>query len=233
MDSENFNVGTYVTHPDYRRKGIGSKVWKACVTNLMDQGKNIILNSVSGKEKMYETSGLRQADLKLIEFSSQIDIENIKVITIKNVEVVPVKSVPFNKILSYDKIVQDMPRRIVLEYLLKDTVSGFAALRNGTLVGYACARKAVIGYRLGPVYADNEEIAISVASKTLKDLPSDSEYIESNIFVKNTAARHLLETLGIADNENVCHHTRMYSKSMIPFRLDKVYCIIDFDTSVC
>ncbi len=233
MDGESFYVGFYVTHPDYRRKGIGSKVWKVCVTNLMDQGKNIILNSAAGKENMYETSGLRQADLNLIGFKYQFDIENIKVITIKSVEVVPVKSVHFNEILTYDKTVQDMPRRIVLEYLLKDTVSGFAALRNGALVGYACARKVAQGYRLGPVYADNEEIAISVASKTLKDLPSDSALIESNMFIKNTAARRLLDTLGIADSQNVFYNSRMYSKSMIPFRLDKVYCIIDYDTSVC
>ncbi len=232
MDNDNFFVSFYITHPDYRRRRIGASVWKASISSLMDQGKNIMLYAVEGKANMYRTIGLKQAAFKCVGCRSTLDVKNKTVIDNKYVEVVPIKSVPFDAILTYDKTVQDMPRKTVLEYLLKDAVSGFVALRNDIVVGYGCARTVTHGYRLGPVYADNEDIARSLIVRILVELPADT-LIESNLYVNNTPAMALIDSLGLFDSQNFYQKSIMYSKYLIPFRLDKVYCIIDFDTSVC
>jgi GNAT superfamily N-acetyltransferase len=145
-------LGFYIVLPEYRGQGLGIEIWNAGMKHL--QGRNIGLDGVLEQQKLYERDGFLPA-YKSIRYQGvgighkAID-ESIK----------PLEQVPLDDLLSYDDRFFPAPRHVFTKSWINQPDSiALAALNNGDLEGYGVLRKCHIGYKIGPLFADNEIVA--------------------------------------------------------------------------
>lgn len=164
-------IGFYIVKPDYRKKGHGIKIWNRALEHL--QGKNIGLDGVLEQQKNYEKSGFKLA-YKNARF--ELDGSNLQKndLYINNVQKynAALKSNSPNlihlnsnllvrdKLLSYDKKFFLYDRHNFLKaWIDSPTHHALGFISNGSLQGYGVIRKCFKGYKIGPLFADDTEIA--------------------------------------------------------------------------
>jgi hypothetical protein len=137
----------------------------------------------------------------------------------------PIADVDFNKLLEYDHEIFLVPRTEFLRRWIAQVDSvGYYSENENHLVGYGILRKCVTGYKIGPLFADNEAIAVEILEALLSNIPGEVYYLD--------IPEPNLESLKIAEQFNmqkVFETARMYSKEIPNVPLHKVFGITSFE----
>jgi hypothetical protein len=73
---------------------------------------------------------------------------------------VELSSVPFEQLLAFDASVFGAPRpRFLGAWIDRPPGCALACVRNGALAGYGVVRECAVGAKVGPLFADDEDIA--------------------------------------------------------------------------
>ena len=114
--------------------------------------RNISLDGVLAQQENYQKSGFKIA-YRHIRYEA------------KGGGVVPsgiveLKTVPFEKLLAYDQELFPVERSQFLRlWINQPNSTALGVVRDGHVVGYGVIRPSYTGLRIGPLYADDEEIA--------------------------------------------------------------------------
>ncbi|MER8465783.1 GNAT family N-acetyltransferase [Mesorhizobium sp. M1396] len=145
-------IGLYICRPDMRGKGYAKAVWNAGITRLA--GRTIGLDGVAEQQANYRRKGFSPT-YETIRYSGRKAGPSGRADGLRTVktELVP-------DIIAYDAHCFPAPRRAFLQRWLRPPHHGLAAISSRGINGYGVARRCRSGFKIGPLFADDMEIAL-------------------------------------------------------------------------
>jgi GNAT superfamily N-acetyltransferase len=214
--SEDFMFGgLYIVHPDFRNQGIGGAVLNFVSTYSKDS--NLGIDGVFAMQSVYEKSGFRFAYRNIrFEGSGKGSVDK---------SLTPLREVPFPRILAYDsRFFPTVREGFLKHFLYQPDCKGYASITNGSLDGYGFIRTCFNGYKIGPLFADNPNIAekiYSALSSVAEDMPVFLDVPEPNKAGVALAAAHgMTEVFGTA---------RMYTRELPKLPVEQIFGVTTFE----
>ncbi len=212
-------LGFYIVKPEYRDKGYGIQIWNAAIKHLPTQ--NIGLDGVLAQQENYKKSGFKLA-YRNIRYEGM----GTSAHQVDNPSVIPLSSIQFEQLFKYDNQVFPTSRSVFLKEWIKQSESlAVAYQKDGNLLGYGMVRKCRIGYKVGPLFADNKDIADVLFQKMRSFVGQDKQIFLDTPGV-NKSAILLAEKYGM---KPVFETARMYTKDVPKVQLKKVFGVTTFE----
>jgi hypothetical protein len=162
-------IGNYIVDKPYQGRRYGLMTWNSAMASI-NEDYNIAGDSVEEKVSMYQ---------KILPVQPKWCVQRFDLVASKAafalsgtepspaVTIQPASEVDFNDLLEYDTHVHVFPRQAFLEKWISapNCHASVAISDNGRVVGYTVVRttlKREDGWRIGPLFADNAEIARSL-----------------------------------------------------------------------
>lgn len=211
-------IGFYIVKPEYRGKGYGIQIWNAGLKYL--EGTNIGLDGVVTQQENYKKSGFKLA-YRNIRYEGVGGGKHPK-----NPEIIELSKLPFETIDRYDQPFFPVNRsQFTKSWINQPECHSVGIMQNGNLAGYGVIRKCRNGYKIGPLYADNMELAESLFL-ALKSKTNSSEPIFLDTPEINQAAVELAEK----NNMKVSFETaRMYTGDFPDIPTNRLFGVASFE----
>lgn len=211
-------LGFYIVKPKFRGKGYGIQIWNKAIKYLKTQ--NIGLDGVVTQQENYKKSGFKLA-YRNIRYQGTSKNSNVK-----DSDIIKLSEVPFEDVLNYDANLFPSPRRRFLECWIKQPEStALGVYQSGKLVGYGVIRKCRKGYKIGPLFADNEGLAEELFLALNNSVEPDASIFldtpEANSSAVKLATHYKMEL--------VFETARMYNKEQPDLPLSKVFGVTTFE----
>lgn len=211
-------LGLYIVKPEHRGKGYGIQIWNAGLKYL--EGRNIGLDGVVAQQDNYKKSGFKLA------------YRNIRFEGISgghppdNPEIIKLSTLPFEAIDSYDRPFFPASRsQFIKTWISQPDCNALGVMQNGKLEGYGVIRKCRNGYKTGPLFANNPELAESLFL-SLKSVVKPAEPVYIDTPEVNQAAVALAERY----NMRVSFETaRMYTGKNPVLPIDRLFGVTSFE----
>lgn len=211
-------IGFYIVKPEYRSQGYGIKIWNKAIEYLKTQ--NIGLDGVLAAQESYKKSGFKLY-YRNIRYKGKSFKNNSQY-----PDIIKLSLIPFQQIKAYDNKLFPARRPQFLKCWLKQPESyAFGALRNNKLVGYSVIRRCQQGYKIGPLFADDKNIAAKLFN-TMNTCLTKGTKIFLDTPEVNPAA------VALAQNHHltmVFETARMYTKKQPKINLNKVFGVTTFE----
>ena len=208
-------LGLYIVRPAYRGRGFGLKLWRRAMDHFEE--RNVGLDGVPSQQANYQKSGFHFA-YRNIRQRGEGGGEDPG-------GLVDLASVRFGEIVRYDATAFAVPRPDFLgPRIAQPGAVGVAALDRDALRGYGCMRPCREGFKIGPLLADDAE----VAEVLLQGLCARAQV--GPIFLDtpeaNPAATALARRRGMTP---VFETARMYTAAAPEMRLDRCFGVTTFE----
>lgn len=211
-------LGFYITKPEHRGKGYGIKVWNEAIKYLADH--NIGLDGVVAQQENYKKSGFKLAyrNIRYEGFGGGTKIKSDKIVKLS--------TIPFAKIVAYDEKLFPATRTPFLSLWFKQPESlALGYVDKGKIKGYGMVRKCRTGYKVGPLFADNTNIAETLF-RELKSFVSPRIQLYLDVPELNKAAVTLAKKYKM---KPMFETARMYTKEQPQIDLKKVFGVTTFE----
>lgn len=206
-------LGFYITRPDLRGRGHGTRLWRTAMARLA--GRNVGLDGVVAQQDNYRMSGFRKAWTH-VRYEGAVPAAAPAA---AGVTLVDGRRVPFDRLAGYDRRFFPAPRDALLALWtgLPEHTSR-AAVHDGRMRGFAVARPAGTGTRVGPLYAASPRIASALLSGLAS--AGSAAPVVLDVPDVNATALALVEDLGLRP---VSETARMYTGPVPDLALDDLY----------
>lgn len=211
-------MGFYLVEPAYRGQGYGMQLWKTALDYLGNRA--VGLDGVLAQENNYIKSGFTAAYHNLRFQATSRNYSRTPQ------EIVDLSAVPLAELLSYDNLAFPASRAEFLTRWIKP--GGGAALgyvSDERLKGYGVIRACRSGYKIGPLFADNGNIA-EVLWQALMNRIRVSAPVFLDVPGVNASALKLAENYKM---QMVFETSRMYRGEPSPVDLNKIYGVTSFE----
>jgi hypothetical protein len=209
-------VGQYIVRLEYRGRGFGKRVWTAAMARL--GARNVGLDGVLDQVPNYEKSGFR---------FSHYHVRHGGTLTGKSSPgLVRLDAVPFAEVLAYDRACFPAPREAFLrEWVALPESVALGLVRGGMLAGFGCARKAVEGFKVGPLFADDADTAKALLLGLAKEV-GGPVVIDVPDAAFHPSAEQLVQRHGLTE---VFRCARMYTAGRPAIAVEKVFAITSLE----
>lgn len=212
-------LGFYITKPEYRGKGYGIQVWDKAMKYLSDQ--NIGLDGVVAQQENYKKSGFKLA-YRNIRYEGKGSSKTVS----DSDKIVNLSEIPFKQLVKYDAQLFPVPRPQFLRLWIKQPESLVVGVKEkGNLKGYAMVRKCRTGFKVGPLFANDEKIAEALFNK-LREFVGVSQSIFLDVPELNKSAQALAKQHQM---KPMFETARMYTKDPPQIDLNKVFGVTTFE----
>lgn len=231
LDEDLAFFGLYAVREKCRGMGIGSKLWKECLTHIGD--RNAAVNAVPGKLEVYRDRGgfpVEETEWSCLIYETAEPVDFTPLTSdVAGIKVVKITDKEMPKVLEYDFTVVGFKREKAISLTVneKDSVA-VAALDTAEekLKGYGVLKMSVQGSGLvGPLYADSQDIAEVLLRNMMESLPEARGMSLMSTDV-NPNADSIAKKLKIPEFERC---PRCYRKSKISADLSKIYGQLDLN----
>lgn len=192
-------MGVFIVRPDLRGRGLGRQLWHARRDRLiarLDAPAVIGMDGVFAMEDFYARGGfvLSHRDLRFEGVGAQGPLD---------ARVVDLSEVPFADLARYDAAHFPAPREAFLQaWISQPGCRALGALQDGGLSGYGVIRSCRQGFKIGPLFAADAEIAEALFVGLVDHAPGVPIFLdapENNPDAMALAERHgLREVFGCA-----------------------------------
>lgn len=148
-------MGFFIMRPEFRGRGLGRELWFTRRNRLLDRlgpDAAIEMDGVFAMQPFYAAGGfvLQHRDLRFEGVAANVGAS----------DVVELADVPIDEVDAYDRRHVAAPRRSFLRAWI-DRPGGHAVgvVDDGTLRGFGVARPCRVGYKIGPLFADDAAVA--------------------------------------------------------------------------
>ena len=209
-------VGFYIVRPDLRGRGIGSPLFERALERAAD--RVVGLDGVLAQQRWYERRGFVLAH------------RNVRRRTTGGAArpggLVELSSVPFEQLLAFDAAVFGCEReRFLRAWIDRPALHALACVDGGRLSGYGVLRPCHTGMKVGPLFADDPEVADTLLTGLLAVAGPGSE-VFIDMPAANPRAAELHEGRALeASFETV----RMYLNGRPPEDVQRVYGVTTFE----
>ena len=208
-------IGLYIVAPAFRGRGFGLRLWQAGIAYLGD--RNIGLDGVVSQQANYRRSGFQLA-YRNVRFQGVGKEHGVA-------GVVEASTVPFQQIVDYDGQLFSAARpQFLTQWLDQPEGAAFVALEGGRVRGYGVLRACRSGYKIGPLFADDANIADDLYRALAARAPGEAVFLdvpEPNGHAMALATRHGMTS--------VFETARMYTKSPPAIPVDRVFGVTSFE----
>ncbi len=214
-------MGLFIVHNDFRNIGIGNKLWHLRRDRLLQRlnaNASIGMDGVLAMQPFYNKGGFNIAYRdERYEFKSDI--------TPFSDLVSPINKEDFEKINDYDINYFGFDRSIFLNNWLRMPESkAVKYTEENEILGYAVIRKAETGYKIGPLFANNEKIAEELFKWCLSIAPNEPVYLD--IPTTNENAVNLVKKY---NGKYIFECARMYYGKPPKTNINAIYGITTFE----
>ncbi len=210
-------VGFYIVREPWRSKGYGIQIWNHALASL--EGRVIGLDGVVDQQDNYIKSGFKLSH-RNIRFEGNPEAT----LPISDA-LVDIRSLPEQQIISYDEgCFFDKRQSFMQAWLSEEGHMGFAYLEEGNIKGYGLIRPYADGYKTGPLFAENPEIA-NILFQALCSKVEGGKII-LDVPEVNAAGIELAERFGL---EQSFETARMYKGEKPELPLQKIYGVTSFE----
>jgi ribosomal protein S18 acetylase RimI-like enzyme len=191
--------GLYIVKPEYRGKGYGKILWDFSLDQL--KGIPLIgLNGVLEQIPQYAKSGFHPWKLNT-RFRGKPHYsffkENKK--AIENSTILLSQGYSLNTLIDYDSKIFYCTREVFLkQWLNMPETKVLTATKNGEIKGYVVASRCVNGYKIAPLFADDEFIAEKLCH-AICQIIGDNVEIQLDVTHNNPAAISLAHRIGLQE----------------------------------
>jgi hypothetical protein len=208
--------GFYIVRFDLRGRGIGSPLFERALGRA--GGRGVGLDGVLSEQASYERRGFVRAH------------RNVRWRSIGGGErpagVVELSSVPFEQFLAFDSAVFGSEReRFLRVWIDRPAGHALACLHGGRLVGYGVLRPCRVGGKIGPLFADDQDVAEELLTGLLATAGPRTE-----VFIDMPAANLRAGDLRAGRPMQPSFETvRMYLNGRPPEDVQKVFGVTTFE----
>jgi hypothetical protein len=211
-------IGFYIVRPAWRGQGHGLALWHAAMARL--QGRLIGLDGVVAQQDNYRRSGFQLA-------YNNVRHEGVpRRAASRDPNVLPLAQVPFDELLRYDTAFFTEPREVFLRHWIAQRGSvALGIRRGGALAGYGVLRPCRDAFKIGPLFADDPDLADRLLRALVDTLPAEAR-VQLDIPAVNPAAVALVAAHGLAP---VFQTARMYTAEAPRVALERIYGVTTFE----
>lgn len=214
-------MGLFIVAPAHRGSGIGHKLWylrRDLLLSRLNQGASIGMDGVVDMQSFYAKGGFNIAfkDERYECLGRNLEVSSyVSNVTQKD----------FTQIQNYDTTCFGFNRTTFLQNWLRMPNSrAFKYTNGGNMLGYAVIREADSGYKIGPLFAENNEVAEALYRACLNHATGQNVYLD--IPMINRGAVDLIKTYNA---KYVFECARMYYGNAPKIDMNKVYGITTFE----
>ncbi|MBS0635118.1 MAG: GNAT family N-acetyltransferase [Verrucomicrobia bacterium] len=208
-------LGLYIVEKIYRHKGYGLKLWNHAIAYA--KNRSIGLDGVIAQQPNYIKSGFRLAYRNIRCECRPIAERATNLITIDRV--------PFELLSAYDTSIFGIERTAFLKkWISMPNASALAKMKGSTILGYGVIRASKNGYKIGPLFAENLDIAYELYVGLQQQ--SKDQVIYLDVPECNSAAVELAKRL---NGTKVFETARMYTKSAPANDMTKTFGVTTFE----
>jgi len=192
-------MGFFIVRRDRRGHGLGDRLWHERKRRLLlrlDEPRIIGMDGVFAMQSYYAEGGFRFAcrDLRFEAVGAEAPAPP---------GVVELSTVPFAEVDAYDRRHFPAPRpRFLAPWIAPDGGHAVGVRRDGGLAGFAVLRPCRRGFKVGPLFADDSELAERLyveLSRRVAGEPLFLDVPENNPAALELARRHgMSEVFGCA-----------------------------------
>jgi ribosomal protein S18 acetylase RimI-like enzyme len=216
-DSYGF-LGLYIVKPTFRGRGLGIEIWNRGMEYL--QGRNIGLDGVLAQQKLYERSGFRPC-CRSLRYQGEGTGLGSKVAGIEYLS-----EVPLDDLMAYDDQFFPEPRHLFIEsWIRQPEGTALGSYSDGSLTGYGVLRKCQLGYKIGPLFADDAKAADVLFRALCGSAPRGSP-VFLDTPQPNPAALDLARRY---DMHLVFETVRMYNKKDPGLPMERIFGVTTFE----
>ena len=208
--------GFYIVDEAYRHQGYGLALTKARLAYVGE--RNAGLDGVIDMLDKYARLGYRVAH-------QNIRFEGARIPATNNECIVPLNTLEFKDIASYDRRHFPAPREAFLScWINQPQATSLGYLQNNKLCGYGVIRACRVGYKIGPLFADNEIIAEALLQQLVTQMNGATFVID--VPANNAYALALVRKLQLKE---VFATARMYLKGAPDLPMENIFGITSFE----
>lgn len=208
-------LGFYIIVPGFRGKGYGLQLWNHAISYL---GKRTIgLDGVVAEQANYKKSGFQF-------FYNNIRFEGKEKGQESNL-LVPTREIPFQSLVDYDTPLFGANRSQFLRlWLQMPNTWSYAKKLDDKLIGYGCIRQCSIGFKIGPLYANDFVTANEIFLALLVKSRGSSVFLD--VPEINNEAMQLAQAYKL---HRVFETARMYRGTPPRQDLNKIFGVSSFE----
>ena len=211
-------LGFYIVKPGLRGRGLGLRIWQAGMASLA--GRVVGLDGVPAQQENYRKSGFSLAWRNIRQEGFGTDA------TVSDKRLVRLSEVPLATLDAYDRRFFPAGRTAFLDcWVRQPGCAALGLLEQGRLAGYAVMRPCRVGRKIGPLFADNADVAETLMN-ALRAIAGPGEKIYLDTPQDNADAVALAHRHGMSA---VFETARMYTGPAAPVPHAGVYGITSFE----
>lgn len=214
-------MGFFIVRPDYRAKGLGTELWFLRRNTLLGRlrpNAPIAMDGILVMQPFYQKGGF------VIDYSDERYVKTGSSYP-PNPLVRPTTADDFEAIVAMDQECFGVARPHFYKLWLEASqAKSFAYSENGVLQGVAVIRPAQTGYRIGPLYAENETVAVALYERCLSEAVGEPVCLD--IPMCNEAAVKLVKAY---DATFVFECARMYYGTPPKTNMGKLFGLTTFE----
>jgi ribosomal protein S18 acetylase RimI-like enzyme len=211
-------LGFYIVKKEFRGNGYGLRLWNEALKHLPTQ--NIGLDGVVDQQENYKKSGFKLAYRNIRHEGKSHKFDKV------SKEILPVNEVSFDKLVNYDSKLFPVTREIFLKDWITQPESRTVVFTNNQdIEGYGMIRKCKAGYKIGPLFADNEQIAVEIFKALNNFLNIDTTFYLDTPELNEAAVKLAKDN----DMKYVFETARMYTKDQPKIELEKIFGVTTFE----
>jgi GNAT superfamily N-acetyltransferase len=208
-------LGLYIVKAEHRGQGFGLKLWRAAMDWLGD--RVVGLDGVVAQQENYRKSGF------------QLAFRNIRQRGEGGGAAPPglteLATVPIEEILRYDRTAFPAPRAEFLKpWIAQPQAVALGFVDGGRLRGYGVLRACQEGFKIGPLFADDEVTAERLFAGLIARAPGAPVFLDTA--EANQAAVALAQRFHMTP---VFETARMYKNGTPETRLDRCFGVTTFE----
>ncbi|WP_206001879.1 GNAT family N-acetyltransferase [Paraburkholderia aromaticivorans] len=212
-------IGLYIVKPAFRGRGFGMRVWQHGMDYL--RNRNVGLDGVVAQQANYRKSGFQLAYRNIRFQGVAQDIAQGE----PDADLLHASALPFESLNDYDRQCFPAAReRFLAAWLAQPGALARVAVRDGRVVGYGVVRRCLTGYKIGPLFADNDEIAGRLFSALTSSIAGEVFFFdvpEINVDAIALAERHGMTS--------VFETARMYTREQPAISIERVFGVTSFE----
>ncbi len=204
-------MGFFIVRPEQRGQGLGRELWhtrRGLLLDRLEPGAAIEMDGVFAMEHFYAAGGFvaQHRDLRFTGVAGEMPgtgADRDAGGAAAGIEVVDLADVPFAVVEAYDRAHFPGPRpEFLRRWIARPGGHAVGVVDGDRCCGYAVIRPAVVGYRIGPLFADDAAIAEALFAEVAARVEGAEVFLdvpERNADAMALAARHgMVEVVGCA-----------------------------------
>lgn len=212
-------IGLYIVKPAFRGRGFGMRIWQHGMEYL--RNRNVGLDGVVAQQANYRKSGFQLAYRNIRFQGVAQDIAQGE----PYADLMHASALPFESLNDYDRQCFPAAReRFLAAWLAQPGAMARVAVRDGQVVGYGVLRRCLTGYKIGPLFADSNEIAARLFSTLTSSIAGEVFFFD--VPEINVDAIALVERHGMT---SVFETARMYTQEQPAISIERVFGVTSFE----